>query len=98
MSLLINPIHPGEVLSELYLEPLGMSAATLASHLGVPATRIERLVKGRAAISADTAVRLSRFFSTTPQYWANMQQTRDLAQAQEKIDASCVKPLENCLS
>ena len=94
MSLMTNPSHPGEVLAELYLVPLDMSAITLAAHLNVPRTRIERLVKGETAITVDTAMRLARFFSTTPEYWMNLQRAWDLARARETIDVSGNKPLE----
>jgi len=94
MSLLTNPSQPGEVLAELNLEPLGMSAITLASRLDVPRTRIERLVKGQTAITVDTAMRLARLFSTTPEYWMNLQRAWDLARARETIDVSGIKPLE----
>ena len=60
MVVLAEPSHPGEVLKELYLDPLGMSAGALAVQLKVPRTRIERLVKGETAVTADTALRLSR--------------------------------------
>ena len=94
MSLLTNPSHPGEVLAELYLVPLEMSAIALASKLDVPRTRIERLVKGQTAITVDTAMRLARFFSTTPEYWMNLQRACDLARARETIDVSGIKPLK----
>jgi len=94
MSLLTNPSQPGEVLAALYLEPLGMSAIMLASRLDVPRTRIERLVKGQTAITVDTAMRLARLFSTTPEYWMNLQRAWDLARARETIDVSGIKPLE----
>ena len=67
MTLMQNPSHPGEVLVELYLEPLGMSAIELARRLHVPRTRIERLVKGDTALTVDTALRLSAFFGNTPE-------------------------------
>ncbi|GAB5507925.1 MAG: hypothetical protein Rhirs2KO_30880 [Rhizobiaceae bacterium] len=76
-----NPVHPGEVLSELFLEPLELSAGALARRLDVPRTRIERLVKGETALSADTALRLSAFFGNTPEFWLNLQRAYDLAQA-----------------
>ena len=66
MTLLTNPCHPGEVLAELYLAPLGMSALALAKRLDVPRTRIERLVKGETALSVDTAMRLSKFSAPPP--------------------------------
>ena len=94
MSLLTHPSHPGDVLEELYLAPLEMSAITLATHLGVPRTRIERLLKGQTAVTVDTAMRLARFFKTTPEYWMNLQRAWDLARARETIDVSGIKPLE----
>ncbi len=92
MSLMTNPSHPGEVLAELYLAPLDMSAIALAAHLNVPRTRIERLIKGQTAVTIDTAMRLARFFSTTPDYWLNLQRAWDLAQAHETIDVSGIEP------
>lgn len=94
MSLLQTPSHPGEVLSALYLEPLGMSAPSLARRLGVPRMRIERLVKEETALSADTAMRLSTFFRTTPEYWMNLQRAWDLARARETVDLSGIEPLQ----
>ncbi|WP_111735389.1 HigA family addiction module antitoxin [Roseovarius amoyensis] len=94
MTLMKTPSHPGEVLSELYLEPLGMSPIALARRLHVPRTRIERLVKGETALTVDTAVRLATFFRTTPEYWMNLQRAWDLARAREAIDVSDITPLE----
>ncbi|MFM8748129.1 MAG: HigA family addiction module antitoxin [Aestuariivirga sp.] len=93
MSLLINPSHPGEVLQELYLAPLGLSPIALAKRIHVPRTRIERLARGETAVSADTAMRLARVFGTTAEYWMNLQRAWDLARAREKIDVSAIKPL-----
>ncbi|CDX26787.1 Virulence-associated protein I [Mesorhizobium plurifarium] len=73
-----RPIHPGEMLKEEYLVPLNMSAGALAKRLLVPRTRIERIIAGRTGITADTALRLARFFNTTPQFWMNMQIAFDL--------------------
>ena len=73
MSLLKEPMHPGEVLKELYLDPLDMGAIAFARRLDVPRTRIERLVKGVTSVTPDTALRLARAFNTTPAYWMNMQ-------------------------
>jgi addiction module HigA family antidote len=81
------------VLQELYLVPLGLSALALARRIHVPRTRIERLVKGETAVSADTAMRLAKVFSTTPEYWMNLQRAWDLARARETIDVSGIKPL-----
>ncbi len=93
MSLIKNPSHPGEVLKELYLLPLEMSAITLAKKLLVPRTRIERLLRGDTALTADTAMRLAKFFSTTPEYWMNLQRAWDLATVRETTDVSEIKPL-----
>lgn len=93
MSLLVKPSHPGEVLQELYLAPLELSAIALAKRIHVPRTRIERLVKGETALSADTAMRLAKVFGTTPEYWMNLQRAWDLARARETIDVSDIKPL-----
>ncbi len=94
MTMLQGPSHPGEVLKELYLEPLGMSAIALARELHVPRTRIERLVKGKTGVSADTAIRLAKFFRTTPEYWLNLQRAWDLARAREQVDVSDITPLK----
>ena len=94
MSMLKNPSHPGEVLKELYLVPVGMSAIALARELHVPRTRIERLVKGQTGVSADTAMRLAKFFGTTPEYWLNLQRAWDLARVREQVDVSDITPLK----
>jgi len=94
MSLVTQPSHPGEVLMELYLLPLEMSMITLAKRLNVPRTRIERLVRGQTALSADTAMRLAAFFETTPEFWMNLQRAWDLARARETVNVSRIRPLE----
>jgi antitoxin HigA-1 len=73
--------HPGEVLSEEFLDPLGMSANALAMALRVPATRIGAIVKGERSVTADTALRLARFFGTSPEFWMNLQAMHDLTKA-----------------
>ncbi|MGE3365841.1 MAG: HigA family addiction module antitoxin [Rhizobiaceae bacterium] len=78
MSSMLPPIHPGEMLRELYLEPLGMSPGALAKRLHVPRTRIERVVNETTPITPDTALRLAKFFQTTPHYWMNLQTSYDL--------------------
>ena len=91
MTFLKRPSHPGEILRFEFLEPLGFSKGELARRLGVPRTRIERLVKGITSITPDTAFRLARFFGSTPQFWLNMQTNHDIANAD--IDVSGIKPL-----
>src|SRR5215472_10858077 len=73
--------HPGEVLSEEFLKPLGMSVNALAIALRVPATRIGAVVKGERSVTADTALRLARFFGTSPEFWVNLQAMHDLTKA-----------------
>ena len=70
--------HPGEVLNEEFLKPLGMSVNALAIALRVPATRIGAIVKGERSVTADTALRLARFFDTSPEFWMNLQAMHDL--------------------
>lgn len=78
MTSILPPVHPGEILREEYLAPLGMSAGTLAKNLHVPRTRIERIVAEQTSITTDTALRLAKFFRTTPEFWMNMQASYDL--------------------
>jgi antitoxin HigA-1 len=76
--------HPGEVLGAEFLEPLGMSVNALAIALRVPATRIGAIVKGERSITADTALRLARFFGTSPEFWINLQAMHDLTKARQE--------------
>lgn len=78
----MRPIHPGEILREEFLVPLEMSGHALSIELRVPATKINDILRARRAITPDTALRLSRFFGTTPQFWANLQSAYDLKQAE----------------
>ena len=73
--------HPGETILEDYLKPLGMSVNRLALELRVPATRMGEIVHGRRGVTADTALRLARYFNTTPKFWLNLQASYDLAAA-----------------
>lgn len=93
MSMIKNPVHPGEVLNELFLVPLEMSGGALARRLGVPRTRIERLVKKETALTADTALRLSAFFGNTAEFWLNLQRAHDLAAARETVDLTHIEPM-----
>ena len=74
----MRPVHPGEVLREDYLLPLGMSANALAKALSVAAPRVNDIVLERRGVSADTALRLARYFNTTPEFWLNLQTAYDL--------------------
>ena len=77
-------IHPGEILREEFLKPLGMSAYELAKRLHVPAPRVNDIVLERRGISADTAVRLSRFFGTTEQFWLNLQGAYEISRVKSE--------------
>jgi addiction module HigA family antidote len=81
------PIHPGEFLREDFLVPLGLSANALAIALRVPVTRISEIVRERRGITADTALRLARYFGTTPDFWMKMQMSYDLALASREVTA-----------
>lgn len=81
------PTHPGEVLREDFLKPLGMSQYALAKAIDVPQIRISEIVNGKRAITPDTALRLARYFSTSPEFWIGMQATYDLAIARDKFGA-----------
>lgn len=83
----LPPLHPGEVLREEFLEPLGMSAYALAKSLRVPVNRITAILAGERAISADTALRLARFFGTTPEIWINLQGAHDIEMARSEHGA-----------
>jgi addiction module HigA family antidote len=74
----LAPVHPGEVLLEEFLKPLGISQNRLALSIGVPARRINEIVLGKRAITADTALRLARFFGISPQFWLGLQTDYDL--------------------
>lgn len=78
----MRPVHPGEILREDYLAELGMSANALAKALRVPAPRINDIVRERRGITADTALRLARYFDSTPQFWLNLQSAYELRQAE----------------
>ncbi|MCC5849394.1 MAG: HigA family addiction module antidote protein [Verrucomicrobia bacterium] len=75
------PIHPGEVLLEEFLKPMGISKYRIAKDISVPPRRINEIVHGKRCITADTALRLGRFFGVSPQFWLNLQAHFDLAQS-----------------
>ncbi|TAN71026.1 MAG: addiction module antidote protein, HigA family [Magnetospirillum sp.] len=81
------PTHPGEVLREDFLKPLGMSQYALAKAIGVPQMRISDIIHGRRGITPDTALRLARYFGTSAEFWIGMQATFDLETARDQIGA-----------
>jgi len=78
----MRPIHPGEILREEYLEPTGMSVNALSKALRVPATRMNEIVRENRGITADTAMRLARYFNTSERFWLNLQMEYELREAQ----------------
>ncbi len=84
MSKRLAPVHPGEILREEFMRPLNLSMNKLALDLRVPVTRIAEIVHERRGISPDRALRLSRYFGTTPRFWLNLQTRYDLEKAQDK--------------
>jgi len=81
------PVHPGEILLEEFLEPLGISQYRLAKGISVPPRRINEIVHGKRSISADTALRLARFFGTSERFWLNLQVRYDLEVEKERLGA-----------
>ena len=79
----LSPVHPGEILLEEFLKPLKISQNRLGRDLGVPAQRINEIIRGRRTITVDTALRLAKYFGTTPQFWLNLQAHYDLEMAVE---------------
>lgn len=75
---MLPPVHPGEILKEEFLLPLGLGAGALARRIGMPRTRIERVVKEETPITTDTALRLAKVFGTSPEFWTNLQSRYDI--------------------
>jgi addiction module HigA family antidote len=93
----MRPVHPGEILREEYLEPLGMSANALANALHLTAARVNDIVRERRGVTPDTALRLSRYFGTTPEFWMNLQMMYELRKAVDKegqMIRDTIRPLE----
>ena len=80
-------IHPGEVLLKEFLEPMNITAYRLSKEINIPQTRISRIIHGRRRISADTALRLSKFFSTSAQFWMGLQNDYDLEEESIRLDS-----------
>jgi addiction module HigA family antidote len=90
----MRPIHPGEILREEYLLPLDMSVNALARELRVPATRLHEIVKDRRAVSADTALRLARYFGGDAQSWLNLQSTYELRLAEVQTGETIAREIQ----
>ena len=85
LSAVIPPIHPGEILKEEFLDPLGLSQYRVAVDISVPPRRINEIVHGKRSISADTALRLARYFGTTDRFWLNLQTHYDLEKERDRL-------------
>ena len=83
----LTPIHPGEVLQEEFLKPLELSQYRLAKDISVPARRVNEIVLGKRSITADTALRLARYFGTTDRFWLNLQTRYDLELERDRLGA-----------
>ena len=83
---MLAPIHPGEILMEEFLKPLGISQYRLAKDISVPARRINEIVHGKRSITADTALRLSRYFNLSERFWLNLQARYDLEMQKDKLN------------
>ena len=81
----LSPVHPGEVLQEEFLKPLGVSQYRLAKEISVPPRRVNEIVHGSRAITADTALRLARYFGTTDRFWLNLQARYDLEVERDRL-------------
>jgi antitoxin HigA-1 len=96
MSDKLAPIHPGEVLMEDFIEGLGITQNKLAVSIGVPPRRINEIVHGKRAVTADTALRLAKYFGTSPQFWLNLQTQYDLDLAEDRVSdqIAAITPLQ----
>lgn len=81
----LSNIHPGEILQEEFLHPFQLSAYALAKAIGVPQTRISQIIHGKRAITADTALRLAKYFGNSPQFWLQLQETYDLEEERARL-------------
>jgi antitoxin HigA-1 len=94
MATKMKPIHPGEVLAEDFLAAMGISQYRLAKGIGVPAPRVNEIVHGKRAITADTALRLARFFGTSAEFWLNLQAHHDLEVRRDAVGSEIDRQVE----
>ena len=94
MAKKLAPVHPGEILLEDFLKPLGVSQYRLAKSLSVPPRRINEIVLGKRAVTADTALRLARFFGTSDRFWLNLQAAYDLDVERDRLAGRLAKEVE----
>ena len=89
-----NPLHPGEFIEGVYLEPCGLSIRQLAERLDVSASTLQRLIAGKSRVSPDMALRLSRVLGRSAESWLTLQDSHDLWQARQRLDLSALTPLK----
>ena len=89
-----NPPHPGECIESIYMEPYGISCWYLAMQLGVAASTLNRVIKGKSAVSPEMALRLAKVLGRTPESWLSMQDNYELWQAKKRINLSNIQPLK----
>ena len=89
-----NPPHPGEFIASIYMEPHGISCRTLAKHLGVAASTLSRVVKGKSAITPEMALRLSKVLGRTPESWLSLQDQYELWQVKQNVNLDDVHPID----
>jgi len=92
----IAPVHPGEILLHDFMEPLGLSQYALAKAIGVTPMRVSQIVRGRRAVTADTALRLSRYFGTRPDWWLDLQTHYALETAADELQAGIARAVKPC--
>jgi addiction module HigA family antidote len=92
----LPPVHPGEILLHDFLEPLGLSQSALAKAIGVTPIRINQIVRGQRSVTADTALRLSRYFGTRPGWWLDLQSHYDLQVATDKVQERIARTVNRC--
>ena len=90
----LDPVHPGEILLEDFMKPLGLSQYRVAQDIGVPSLRINQIVHGKRGVSADTAMRLARYFSTSAEVWMRLQARYDLEVAERKLSQKIVREVK----
>ena len=89
----LHPVHPGEILQKEFLEPMGLSQNRLALALGVPARRVNEIVLRKRGITADTALRLARYFKMSPQFWLGLQMDYELDMAEDALEGRLEKEI-----
>lgn len=98
MTKKILPIHPGEILETEFLAPLQLTQYRLAKDIAVPPRRINEIIQGKRAVTADTALRLGKYFNVSPQFWTNLQSRYDLAMAEDQLASVLAHQVKVCVA